>query len=581
MMDKENQKELAKYLDDLNRLSTNIDPDDKNLYDSLLEMDSKEYLKGIKNSKPETILSDKLLKPIIKLAGIYNFPEARVGDGWVDFVLESSGVLAFPVALELKALHNKSGHVNDLSRLLIEMRSEFSSKHSNQIIKYIVGKNGVEYVILTNLLDVYIFDKSCVVNFEPIVTEKISDLINGISSTSNISDYLRRRTQEVQRHDLDKLFIADLKKWYNYLQELQWRVDPKNNSVLLLNKLIFTLTLEDFIIINYRYTWDAFASAYNKWKTKGSRKVLEAFFKDIDDFIYEYYDTELFVPSSNILSKLEPSKENYDRAIEVLKRVGGFDENTMVFSGGLYSYSFRLVDEDVFGKSYETFLAENRKDSGIYYTPKKITKHMAEKLVAELFTNISNDIISNINENRFDQASESVDQLVSIAIIDPACGSGPFLIGILREIYNVYQGLLEKTNWVEHQFKENSLYLPHDVEVKINNVKIIRERLGLDNKKTQRELIAKIILRHIFGVDLDKTALNVAKVNLWKEAIKLDPKSFYYQKLPEDENHILPDLELNFVSGDSVVSLQEDKIIEIMLNEFGDELPLCFLIVQS
>ncbi|MEM0136747.1 MAG: hypothetical protein QXU18_16220 [Thermoplasmatales archaeon] len=85
---------------------------------------------------------------------------------------------------------------------------------------------------------------------------------------------------------MDKLFITDLRKWFGYLQELRWKEDPKNNSVLLLNKLIFALTLEDFIIIDYRYTWDAFASAFNKWKTKGPRKVLEVFFKDLDDFLY-------------------------------------------------------------------------------------------------------------------------------------------------------------------------------------------------------------------------------------------------------------------------------------------------------
>ncbi len=571
-MDKEDQIALSKYLEDLSKLLTNIDPDDKNLYDSLIEFDSKEYLRGIKNSKPETILSDKLLKPIIKLAGISNFPEARVGDGWVDFVLGSSGVMGFPVALELKALHNRAGYVSNLSRELELMKKEFSSRNSNQIIKYIVGKNGVEYVILTNLLDVYIFDKSCVLNFEPIVKEKFTDLIEGISTTNNISDYLRRRTQEVQRHDLDKLFIADLKKWYNYLQELQWKEDPKNNSVLLLNKLIFALTLEDFIIIDYRHTWDAFVYAYNKWKPKGTRKVLETFFKLVDDYIYGYYDTELFVPSSNILEKLESTKENYDHALDVLTRVGGFDERTKVFSGGLYSYNFRLVDEDVFGKSYETFLAENRKDFGIYYTPKKITKHMAEKLVTELFHENALNIISDIEENKFDSASKKVDQLISITIIDPACGSGPFLIGVLREIYKVYQELYENTSWVENQFRDNSLVLPKDVEEKIENTKLIMKKLGIDNKRTRRELISKIIVRHIYGVDLDETALNVAKVNLWKEAIKLDPKSFYYQELPEDENHILPDLELNFIPGDSTVTLPDDKIIEIMQSEFRYDL---------
>ncbi|MEM0136748.1 MAG: hypothetical protein QXU18_16225 [Thermoplasmatales archaeon] len=185
-MDNAAERELKKYLDDLAKLSINIDPKDLNLLDSLSETDSKEYVKWIKNSKPETLLSDKLLKPIIKLSGVSNFPEARVGEGWVDFVLESSNVMGFPVALELKALHNSFGIMYDLSDVLQNMKTEFTNRKSNQVIKYIVGKNGVEYVILTNLKDAYIFDKSCVINFNPIVTEKFSDLIMGISATGNI-----------------------------------------------------------------------------------------------------------------------------------------------------------------------------------------------------------------------------------------------------------------------------------------------------------------------------------------------------------------------------------------------------------
>ncbi|MEM0136746.1 MAG: N-6 DNA methylase, partial [Thermoplasmatales archaeon] len=264
----------------------------------------------------------------------------------------------------------------------------------------------------------------------------------------------------------------------------------------------------------------------------------------------------MFVPSSNILSKLEPGRDNYAHALDVLRRVGGFDEHTNVFSGGLYSYSFRLINEDVFGKSYETFLAENRKDSGIYYTPKEITRHMSEKMVGELFQHLADEIVSDIDMNNFDGAMNKTERLISIAIIDPACGSGPFLIGVLREIYKVYQGLLRSTSWVGNQFTNNSIYLPQDIEAKIAKTKNIRQLLGINGK--QRELLSKIIVRHIFGVDIDATALNVAKVNLWKEAIKLDPKSFHYQELPEDENHILPDLELNFITGNSIASLSDD-----------------------
>ena len=563
---------IRSYLEDISKLCREIDFEDINFSNTLENDDAREYVRGLTVSKPETLLSDKLFKPVIKYTGLRNFPEGRVGEGWVDFVLESSKTMGFPVAVELKALHNKFGQVISLQSVLAAMKGEFEKQKSNQIVKYIVGQKGVEYVILTNLCDVFIFDKSCVINFEPVVKESFAKLIEGISGTRNISDYLKRRTQEIARHDLDKLFIRDLKKWYGYLQELRWREDPKTSSVLLLNKLIFALTLEDFIIIDYRYTWDTFVSAYNKWITKGPKKVLEVFFADLDGFLYEYYDTELFIPSNSILSKLDQSRENYLKALDILKRVAGFDDRVAVFSEGLYSYSFRLIDEDVFGKSYETFLAENRKDSGIYYTPKEITGHMSHKLVNELFYQLAGEILARIADNDFDSAMDLADRFISLGIIDPACGSGPFLIGVLREIYRIYEELAKKTSWVENQFRNNSLFLPRDIEDKISRTKQLREKLGFNGDKVHRDLLSKIILRHIFGADIDPTALSVAKVNLWKETIKLNPKSFYFQDLPEDENHILPDLELNFINGNSVVSLPDDDIINIMRNEFREEI---------
>ena len=565
-------KMIRSYLNDISKLYKDVDLEDPNFPKTLENDDAREYIRGLKISKPETLLSDKLFKPIIKLTGLTNFPEGRIGEGWVDFTLESSRSMGFPVALELKALHNRAGQINSLQSAFAVMKNEFDKRRTNQIIKYIVGQKGVEYVILTNLQDVFVFDKGCVINFEPVLRESFEQFTEGISRTSNISDYLKRKTQEITRHDLDKLFIRDLKKWYGYLQELQWKEDPKTNSVLLLNKLIFALTLEDFIIIDYRYTWDTFVSAYNKWKTKGSKKVLEKFFDDLDGFLYDYYDTELFTPSNSILSKLEQSKENFDKSLEVLKRVAGFDDQIKIFSEGLYSYSFRLIDEDIFGKSYETFLAENRKDTGIYYTPKEITKHMSHKLVSELFYQLGDDIISKIGMNDFEGAMNSANRFVSLGVIDPSCGSGPFLIGVLKEIYQLYQELAQKTSWVNNQFKENSLFLPRDIEDKIAKTTEIREKLGFNGDSVHRDLLSKIILRHIFGADIDTTALSVAKVNLWKEAIKLNPQSFYFQDLPEDENHILPELELNFINGNSVVSLPDDEIIKAIHNELKDEI---------
>ncbi len=64
----------------------------------------------------------------------------------------------------------------------------------------------------------------------------------------------------------------------------------------------------------------------------------------------------------------------------------------MPFGKGMIHYNYRKIDEDVFGKAYETFIALQRKDTGIYYTHRLITKYMSERLVFELFDPIVNEI---------------------------------------------------------------------------------------------------------------------------------------------------------------------------------------------
>src|SRR5664279_4498613 len=80
-----------------------------------------------------------------------------------------------------------------------------------------------------------------------------------------------------------------------------------------------------------------------------------------------------------------------------------------------------------------------------------------------------------------------------------------------------------------------------------------RRQQNLDNR---RILIAQILLRHIFGVDKDPGALEVAKTNIWKEAVKLSPADYNYRLLKTDVVKILPNLELNFHCADSLVDVE-------------------------
>ena len=567
-------KQLAVLLDDLETMYKNVKLGSTTLS---MEEESKyvtDYLKSLILSKPESAASEKLLKPIMQEAGIENFPEGRVGGGWVDFLLPSSREIGPPAALELKPLHDREGKLNSLSKEFDLLVENLNTMKSNQITKYILGGNGsrgVDYVVFTNLKDVYIFDKGCIAKFEPAKRETFREFVESVSVTKNISDYLRRVTEEVEKRDLDKYFFNDLKKWYGYLQELDWIDDPQGNSVLLLNKLIFALTLEDFMIIGYRETWDMFSRNFSKWSAKGPRAVVKNFFRELDEFLYEYYDTELFVPSNNILSKLKDSSNSYSNLLKALRAVAGFVDEPNIFSGGLYSYNFRLINEDVFGKSYEMFLAENRKDSGIFYTPNQITTKMATDLVSLLFGKFRDELIDDLSREDYDQAIEQARKLIRITVFDPACGSGAFLISMLREITKVYSDIIPKTEWVNRLGLEQ---VSGPEMERIEKVRKVREILGFigQMKGVDRVLLSKIILRHIYGSDLDGMALNVSKVNIWKETVKLNPESFYYQSLPESVNHILPDLKINLVRGNSIVTFPDEYIIKTLQEKHKNEI---------
>ncbi|MDL1957586.1 MAG: Eco57I restriction-modification methylase domain-containing protein, partial [Candidatus Desulfofervidus auxilii] len=69
-----------------------------------------------------------------------------------------------------------------------------------------------------------------------------------------------------------------------------------------------------------------------------------------------------------------------------------------------------------------------------------------------------------------------------------------------------------------------------------------------------------------------RRAIEVAKVNLWLEAIKLSPADFRYDRLPKETSHILPSLETNFRYGDSLIELPQDYAIRLLEMKFKDKI---------
>jgi hypothetical protein len=513
-------------------------------------------------SKPEEATSI-LIRKIFEQENIGLYPEIRQGKkGYVDFVVQETK--KNPVLIELKALFirqkDKQGNIIGIKYQPLNHRF-----HQEQVRKYL-EKN--DYLILTNLSEVCLFNRDVLSGeFEPYQTLSFTELLQKYREEQSFWDAMYRLDVGTTRIELEKTFFEDLARWVQSLQTVNF-IEKEGFSkeeliVLLLNKVIFIKTLEDYSLIRFNTLADTYTDHYEKWKYKGVVEIFAHFFAEIDDWFWQYYDTELF--STKIWDFIAQDEFNVEKLRRVFEKVLGLGLWNQAFGKGMIHYDYRKIDEDVFGKAYETFIAKQKKDTGIYYTHHLITQYMVERLVAELFDEKVNTILTALDNNDLAVVNETMPKLQQIKIADTCSGSGSFLIKVLREIYAQYGKIEEKTQYIK-AFNGKDLF---DLPPHIKAVEQFRAYYFLDNP---RHLLASIILRHIFAIDIDERALDTAKTNLWKEAVKLNPKSFNFRLIPKELNHTLPNLAVNFINADALYDLPLHWQLAFLSKHFSIEI---------
>ena len=545
---------------------------------NLKSEEAKTYIVNLfSGSKPESALREAFFTAGSALAKfLYGYatssPEV-VENGFVDYLIKDE--LGHTIVLELKSFFdsqkekNKAGavKVKKLKQQLLDW-----SRHKEQIKSYITKG---DYVILTNLKDWFFFSRSLnPVEPKPFFTTSLHEFIAEYENYGrNFKEFCDRKEHQATRYELDKEFLSSLDQWVKKLSAVEFEVDEKKKLELiigLINKFIFVQTLDDYVVIGFKWIQNNWQHYESQWAPKGKALVLEEFLNAVDKWFYKYYDTELF--REDVLQHVKKQRENIESLYETFRDVLGvtYLQKTISFKG-IIQYNFRLIDEDVLGKAYEKFLAGIRKEEGVYYTPKYITQYIAENTVGTIFGDLLARIKEKLQKEEFEGAKELVHKFVTMRVLDPACGSGSFLIKAIRIIVKKYK---ELSQLIESYVKKYSNYagtldLPQETRAKLELLSEIRETIG---PKNDRELIARILVRHIHGVDLDRRALEVAKVNIWLEAIKLAPKEFRYDKLPPDTNYILPNLEMNLCNGDSIVGLPENLTVSYLKNNHQADL---------
>jgi len=199
-------------------------------------------------------------------------------------------------------------------------------------------------------------------------------------------------------------------------------------------------------------------------------------------------------------------------------------------------YEFSVLPADILGHIYEQFLGkvirltpghhakvedkpEVKKAGGVYYTPTYIVDYIVEHTVGKLLD------------------GKTPSQVAKLCILDPACGSGSFLLG-------AYQTLL---NW------HLKWYAEHEPE------KHARGRLprifhgpGGDWRLTTAEK-KRILLNNIYGVDIDTQAVEVTKLSLLLKVLEGENAETLGKSLRLFHERALPDLADNIKCGNSLI----------------------------
>ena len=227
-------------------------------------------------------------------------------------------------------------------------------------------------------------------------------------------------------------------------------------------------------------------------------------------------------------------------------------------------YEFTMVSADILGSVYERFLGkvitltaghnarieekpEVRKAGGVYYTPTYIVDYIVKNTVGKLLNPVESALRTDSAFGQgilpHEETARSADPTVlkqapNLKILDPACGSGSFLIG-------AYQFLLD---WYHTRHTTTA-----DPAVLATGKKpVLRPGLhgGWSLTIAERK---RILLDHIHGVDLDGQAVEVTKLNLLLKCLEGETRESlgFEQRLFRER--ALPDLGRNILCGNSLI----------------------------
>ena len=452
-------------------------------------------------------------------------PEDNVSRKRVDYAFKIDGIPKF--YLEAKPLdENLDGY---------REQNGIKTTFAQQSVNYAYYK-GCIWAILTNFSEIRIYDAwtrdtASGFRFAIRIDNFVNDFDNGLYLLSKEEfkqgELDKKYSTKSRKKPITEQLLSDFTKFRAILSKDVYALNKSKNLTeeeldeaiqRLFDRLIFIRNCEDRGLEPPNLL-----ALLRQWKEnrKGTlisklRELFEQYNKDYDSKIFGEHDgdkhlcDQIDISDNVLISILDGLYTTEDKSIQ---------------------YDFSLIDADVLGNIYEQYLGHilkktekraklteskaKRKEEGIYYTPSYIVDYIVRNTVGELIKNKKTDVSK-------------------IRVLDPACGSGSFLIktfDVLNEYHNKKEG-----------YSQN--------------------KLDISGTGTTYSTKLSILTNNIFGVDLDKQAVDIAQLNLLLKVAEKKKRLPILRQNIKNGNSLIDD---SNIAGDKAFKWNEE-FAEIMSN---------------
>ncbi|TXJ56647.1 type II restriction endonuclease [Brachyspira aalborgi] len=371
----------------------------------------------------------------------------------------------------------------------------------------------------------------------------------------------------------DKIYKNVLKNFENETSASDCLLSAKEFSLRFLGRALFCWFLREKDLIP-KEIFDFINIDETKTKDNYYKEVLEELFfnilnvkmeeRKIESKIINKYEKQIPFLNGGLFLKKEEDYKVKTIDNEIIKELFEFFEkyNFTVDESAPFDIEIS-IDPEMLGRIFENLLAEinpessasARKETGSFYTPREIVDYMVcESIKLYLYKktqNVKSDKIDNIfsvnEEADFsnEERNEILNAIHEMKILDIACGSGAFPMGILNRVFNIIDKLDSNHEFYKEFLLKNIKGQAREEFKKLYQANKFNYAYKLD-----------MLQRMIHGVDIQPIAIEISRLRAFLSLIVDEEKESGHENLGIKA---LPNLEFNFISANSLISLEHKE----------------------